>query len=272
MRKVIFIILFLPIFMCGQNFEAVYGDIESDVGRAAIFTSDGGTLILSNTESFGIGTDDDLYVIKTNAYGSIQWQKSYSSIGPQLGRAVLELSSGDYIIAAYNAHTTRKVNILKLDINGTIIWSKEFDNGGTYQDIFGIFENPQGLILGGGNSVPGRGGETWVIQLDINGNLISNSTMGERNTNEYGIGMDISSASYILTGSGAHHSMWNDDIYVVQDLGLGPNGWTYGNGTGMGNDRGHDVAFTSDGGSIVTGYTDSWGAGLKDVFLMKLVD
>ena len=38
----------------------------------------------------------------------------------------------------------------------------------------------------------------------------------------------------------------------------------------MSNEAGHDVAFTSDGGSIITGYTDSWGAGLRDAFLMKL--
>ena len=167
------LLLFLPLFLfletiSAQNFEAVYGETESDVGRAAIFTSDGGTLILGNTESFGIGIgNSDLYVIKTNSSGSIQWQKSYSSVGAQSGRAVLELSSGGYVIAGYNAHTTRKVNILKLDITGTIIWQKQFDNGGTYQDISEIFENPQGLILGGGNSVMGRGGETWIIQLGV---------------------------------------------------------------------------------------------------------
>ena len=32
-----------------------------------------------------------------------------------------------------------RVNILKLDITGTIIWQKQFDNGGTYQDISEIF-------------------------------------------------------------------------------------------------------------------------------------
>ena len=39
-----------------QNYEAIYGSTGEDVGRAAIFTSDGGTLILGNTTSFGIGT------------------------------------------------------------------------------------------------------------------------------------------------------------------------------------------------------------------------
>ena len=64
------LLLFLPLFLfletiSAQNFEAVYGETESDVGRAAIFTSDGGTLIIGNTESFGIGIgNSDLYVIR----------------------------------------------------------------------------------------------------------------------------------------------------------------------------------------------------------------
>jgi len=259
-----------------QNYEAIYGSTGEDVGRASIFTSDGGTLILGNTTSFGIGTNCDLYVIKTDANGSIQWQKSYSSSAQQYGRAVAELSAGGYVIAAYNKYSTRTISVIKLDINGNIVWQKALDNGSTYQDVYGIYENALGIIVGGGNSVSGRGGETWRIQLDFNGTVLTNSTRGEQYYNEFANGFDASSSFYILTGRGHQKGAanpgapWDYDIYIVQDLGAGISSWTYGDGTSLGDDIGWDVKLTSDGGSISTGFTESWGAGGRDVFLMKL--
>jgi hypothetical protein len=34
--------------------------------------------------------------------------------------------------------------------------------------------------------------------------------------------------------------------------------------------EGRDVAFTADGGAIITGYTETWGAGGRDAFLLKI--
>ncbi len=139
-RLLLFTFLFFFVasteLIIAQNYEAIYGSTGEDVGRASIFTTDGGTLILGNTTSFGIGANCDLYVIKTDANGSIQWQKSYSSPAKQYGRAVVELSAGGYAIAAYNQYSTRTVSVIKLDVNGNIIWQKALDNGGSYQDVY----------------------------------------------------------------------------------------------------------------------------------------
>jgi hypothetical protein len=35
-------------------------------------------------------------------------------------------------------------------------------------------------------------------------------------------------------------------------------------------DQGRDVAFTADGGAIITGYSETWGAGGRDAFLLKI--
>ena len=159
---------------------------------------------------------------------------------------------------------------MKLDANGTIVWQTTVDNGTLYQDPYAIFENSMGLFILGANSVSRSGGETWIVQLDLNGSLISNATRGTSGTNEYAYGADISGDDYIMTGSGNQSSSWDKDIYIVQDHGSGVSSWTYGDGTSTGHDEGRDVAFTADGGAIITGYTETWGAGGRDAFLLKI--
>ena len=73
-----------PFAMEAQNFEAAYGDVDNEVAGAAIYTKDGGTLLVGYTSSFGIGSANfDLYVVKTDVNGIIQWQKTYSQTGNQ---------------------------------------------------------------------------------------------------------------------------------------------------------------------------------------------
>ena len=77
-----------------------------------------------------------------------------------------------------------------------------------------------------------------------------------------------SDSGYIMTGytnnfgAGAF-----DDIYLIRTKQNGDTIWTktYG-GSGM--ERSYAVQQTSDGGFIITGFTDSFGAGNDDIYLI----
>lgn len=74
---------------------------------------------------------------------------------------------------------------------------------------------------------------------------------------------------FILTGNSSSFSGSSIDVYVVKTDEFGDEQWSQSYG-GENEDYGFSVQITSDGGYIVAGYTNSFGAGGWDAYLIKL--
>ncbi|GGB78714.1 hypothetical protein GCM10011325_02810 [Dyadobacter sediminis] len=134
-------------------------------------TADGG-YIVAGTSSSGIGFDKteapklgtDLWIVKLNANGVVVWDKT---IGGPTVQSIIQSADGGYIAGGYsntNAGGDKSENskggydmwIVKLDPAGSVVWDRTI--GGSGNDyVYGLFENPDGSIILGGQSDSGIG-------------------------------------------------------------------------------------------------------------------
>jgi len=75
-----------------------FGGSNSDVAYSIQQTSDGGYIIAGNTFSFGAG-DSDVYLVKTDADGNLEWNTTYGGTDYEIGFSVHQTTDGGYIVA-----------------------------------------------------------------------------------------------------------------------------------------------------------------------------
>ena len=87
---------------------------------------------------------------------------------------------------------------------------------------------------------------------------------------DYGASIkQLSDGGYIIVGSTESSGAGHSDIWLIRTDVSGDTLWTKTIG-GNNNETGRSVDVTSDGGYIVAGNTDSFGAGQNDIWLIKI--
>ena len=104
------------------KFAKTYGGTDDDGAYSVQHTSDGGYIVAGYTASFGAGRYD-IFLIKTDPNGNIQWAKTYGGTSYDYARSVQQTSDGGYIVVG----ETRSFGagnydafIVKTDENGNI--------------------------------------------------------------------------------------------------------------------------------------------------------
>jgi hypothetical protein len=113
-----------------SQWATLYGGNNSDRGYSAKQTTDGGYIVAGATTAAG-HVDEDVFLIKTDAVGNIEWQRVFGdSIYYDEARMVLLASDGGYVIAGNGTINGESGMILnKTDALGNEVWSRIF-----YQD------------------------------------------------------------------------------------------------------------------------------------------
>lgn len=93
------IIMVFPVFLAfPQNtFQLIYGGGGEENANDIKQTYDGGYILTGKTNSAGAG-QDDLFLLKTDSAGSVEWAKTYGGPGIEEGKEVLQTPDSGVII------------------------------------------------------------------------------------------------------------------------------------------------------------------------------
>jgi uncharacterized delta-60 repeat protein len=128
-----------------------------------------------------------------------------------------------------------------------------------------------GVLIGGYSKSYGRGrGDMLIIKMDKNGKILYRSSYGGKKKDHAKALTATSDGYFMAVGGSKSFSKNNDeDVYVVKFDKDGKRVWqkTYG---GDREDSGLSIVATNGGGALITGYTESYGKGYKDVYIIYI--
>jgi len=248
-----------------------FGGTGSDRSLSVCKTTDDGYIIAGYTNSYGAG-GNDVYLVRTDANGDTLWTKTYGGTDNDWGRSVCQTTDGGYVITGETLSYgigLYDVYLIKTDCNGDTLWTKTY--GGTGNDYgFSVCQtiDEDYLIVGYTSSFGKSLGDVYLIKTDSNGNTYWQETYGGYYTDcGYSI-CEIVGGGYVIAGETWSFGAGQGDVYLIKTDIAGCIIWTKTIG-GITSDHGYSIRQTTDEGFIIAGYTDSFGAGGNDVYLIK---
>jgi hypothetical protein len=285
------------------TWQKCLGGSNNDMLISSVQTTDGGYVLTGFTYSndndiSGNHGGRDVWMVKVNSLGIIDWQKCLGGIGEEYGSSIQQTIDGGYIIIGSTKSNDGDVSgnnggldvwVVKLTGLGVIEWQKCL-GGNSFEDGYSIQQTIDGgYILTGytasndADVFGNHGGyDAWVVKLTSFGIIEWQKCLGGSTNDAGNYIQQTADGGYILTGytysndddvSGNHSG---GDAWVVKLTSLGIIQWQKCLG-GLDPDVGVQIQQNLDGGYILAGYTHSNDGdvsgnhgGPSDIWVIKL--
>ena len=289
MKTKIFSFCFLILMIAGYAqprpgiaWQQTYGGPCFDFFYKVIQTSDGGFIMVGSTAFDIHSPDNEVFVVKTDATGVVQWQRTYGGTGMDTGMDIKQTPDGGYIIggetesdngnvAGGGMHGDQDIWIIKISATGNIQWQKCY--GELLYEYFGNIEltSDGGYIFTGTMGSPYNGGlpnashgecDAWVVKISPTGDIQWDKCYGGSKSDNGEVIKKTSDGGYVVFGttessdgdvSGGHGYA---DFWILKLTNTGVIQWQKCYGGSM-CEYLRDGIQTTDGGYLLAGLTES---------------
>jgi Divergent InlB B-repeat domain len=257
-----------------------YGTVLNDQATAAAPTSDGGVIVLGSCgQSDTSPATVDLWVLKLNAAGEIEWQKRLGGDADDRAEMVFQTADGGYLIAGHSASFATDgqscIWLVKLTPAGDLQRQLISDHAYTGSNCFTVRPAVGGSFMAA-IADPSSAGmpRTVLVTIGQDGSVI-----GERG---YSPGahaypsaappafLPTEDGGYLLSMTkGVQSDYLTADSHLIKILPSGEIEWQRAYGCDFSSDEVTLLGQASDGGYILAGTTDSWGGVWQGLWVMR---
>jgi hypothetical protein len=250
------------------------GDGQTDVAYSVLQNSDDTYIVAGSTFSISKGKTN-VMVMKLDAdakNGQKIWSKTYGNLDGYWdeSRSIRLTSDNGYILTGGS-----NFSVLKLDANGTQMWSYT-SGGGSSDKSMSIQETPnaanKGYIVCGTTTTETGNHSAMIVKIDENGNADSNGTASwpklySKQSNNEGNDIQVTGDGYIFGGYTGDNF---GDAWIVKLDANGNKTWdqVYGPDTYM--NKFNSIGKTIEGDYLAAGYTYSFDRNFNDMLMMKI--
>ncbi|PCI95740.1 MAG: hypothetical protein COB15_11875 [Flavobacteriales bacterium] len=203
-----------------------------------------------------------LLLFCTNSFAQItpttvqKWAATYSNQDSTDNiPTAIDLNGNLYITGySYSSSTGQDIVTVKIDPNGTVIWSQTYNGlGNSHDRATGILADASGNVYVAGTSVGTSTTNDFVLlKYDINGNQ-QFVNYYDNGSNENAVGVGFDAAGNIYVGGTSAGTSTNNDFAVVKYNSTGNQQWVYRYDHNSGNDYAISFRTGLNGTSYITG-------------------
>ncbi|RDC62258.1 InlB B-repeat-containing protein [Adhaeribacter pallidiroseus] len=283
------------------KWDAAFGGSGNDVMQCQQQTSDGGYILggtstspASGDKSHNSKGKEDFWIVKVDATGKKQWDKTFGGSGKDFFQTVQQTLDGGYILGGYSnspvsgdksdvASFEYDYWVIKIDAAGNKQWDNTF--GGKRNDfLISVYPtNDKGYILGGSSNSPVSGKlglnkskgskkdtDYWIIKLNSRGQKEWDRTISGSSFDYLRVIKQTQDKGFIIGGYSYSPSSGNKtgankgfgDYWIVKVNKLGLIEWNKTIG-GRNEDILETLEITKDGGYVLGGTSSSSAGGNK---------
>ncbi len=237
-------------------------------------TPDGGFVFagFTSTEDY---TAANYYVVKVDSAGELVWENTYGGAEMEFCMSLVPTGQGAFMAAGYvvsedSLGASCNFYLVKIAGNGRQIWSRTFETD-TWDLCLSITHATNGGYALAGFTNFGQRMDIRLIRINDYADhcdLVWEGGYGGVQSDICNAIVNTPDGGFVLAGSTNSSGAGSDDFFIVRTDDAGEEQWrrTFG---GNQNDRCFSIIGTPDRGYALAGYTESFGAGGADGWLVK---
>ncbi|MDD5087635.1 MAG: T9SS type A sorting domain-containing protein [bacterium] len=206
-------------------------------------------------------------------YPDTLWTRTYGGSDYDRAHSVQQTTDRGYIIAGYTSSFGTggyDMYLVKTNSQGDTLWTRMY-GGSDDEEAYSVQQTSDGgyVVAGWTDSFGAGEDDFYLVKTNSQGDSLWTRTYGGGNVEEAFSIEQTTDGGNVVAGRTMSFGAGYYDFYVVKTDNLGDTLWTRTYG-GSSWDWAYSVQQTEDGGYIVAGHTESFGAGSTDIYMVKV--